>query len=186
MMRLLPSLLLLAAAVSCTGHRAAPEQAGASTDNDTELRADLFEPEAGSLRFSLTRPAYVAIFEVEPFRGVRMLSPATTSGGWHHAGLTVERVAPALLGAETYYRDAGTSSGNRITPHYFFLVASVNPLQTERYVRAPAALFDAMGAEVYAGRDPHVAMQSIVSDVLQLPDDDSWVSDSYQAGPEVF
>jgi hypothetical protein len=184
MMRLLPSLVLLAAAASCTGHRAPPEQA--DTGDEVELRADLFEPEAGSLRYSLSRPAYVAVFEVEPFRGVRMLSPATKSGGWHHAGLTVERVAPALVGAQTYYRDEGTSPGNRSGPHYFFLVASVHPLQTARYVRSPGALFEAMGADAYAGRDPHVAMESIVSDVLQLPEDDSWVSDSYQTGPEVF
>lgn len=186
MMRLLPSLLLLATAVSCTGHRAAPEQAGASTDNDTELRADLFEPEAGSLRFSLTRPAYVAVFEVVPFRGVRMLSPATRSGGWHHAGLNVERVSPASLAVNRFWAGTGSWFAERNRPHYFFLVASVRPLRTDPFVGASRAIYEAMGTDKYEGRDPHVAMQAIVTDVLDLPSDDSWVSDSYQTGPEVF
>lgn len=183
MTRLLPALVLLAGFTACT--RAHAPAASPQGKPPERLDASVFKPEHESLHFSLNRPAYVAVFEVIPNGGVRMLYPSTTSEGVHHAGYSVEAVPEVLLNSDSFSGHlASAGFASRTRPHYFFLVASLHAMGASRFVRAPQALYSAMGSSNYSARDPHVAMRSIVNDVLHLPDDRSWVSDSYEAGPD--
>jgi hypothetical protein len=183
MTRLLPALVLLAGLTACARQYAPADPPPGELPE--RLDASVFKPEHESLRFSLNRPAYVAVFEVVPRGGVRMLYPSKSSEEVHHAGYSAEAVPEVLLSFASFFGDSAIAGfASRNEPHYFFLVASLHAMGTSRFVRAPRALFSAMGSANYAARDPHVAMRSIVTDVLRLPDDESWVSDSYEAGPE--
>lgn len=136
------------------------------------------DPASRQVRFQLSRPAYVAVFEVVPGGGVSVLYPAGADAGrrlrsgWHSPSVWSRR-GGWRYGFWTY-------NG----PRYLYLVASEHPLRVDRFVRSPGALRHALGPNAFASHNPRRTMAMLDDLVLGASTDQEWTSDVYVQWPE--
>lgn len=130
------------------------------------------------VRFHLSRPAYVAVFEVVPGAGVTVLYPSRGSAGrrlrsgWH---------SPSAHAARSAWRYGSRGDGR---PRYLYLLASDRPLRIEPFARSPSALRRALGPHAFAGHDPRRTMAMLDDLVLGAGFDQDWTRDVYMEWPE--
>src|SRR5215217_7909749 len=84
------SLLLAPLAALPAAACAQAATTGGLAPDRTVLEARLFPPDRGAMRFALAESSYVAVFELAPGRGVRLVYPADDASperplepGWH-------------------------------------------------------------------------------------------------------
>lgn len=130
------------------------------------------------IRFHLSRPAYVAVFEVVPGAGVSLLYPSYRGAdrrlhaGWH---------SPSSRFARSAWRHRSWTE-NR--PRYLYLIASDRPLMVERFARSPSALRHELGPYAFASHDPRRTMSMLDDLVLGPRADQEWTRDVYVQWPE--
>ncbi|HEU4564993.1 MAG TPA: hypothetical protein VFS05_10110 [Gemmatimonadaceae bacterium] len=178
MMRPLVVLSLSIAAAACA-HRV-PAVAEGLEGSMAPLSARLEAPMDGVLRFSTSRPAYVAIFEIVPGSGASLLYPANLdeprmlSEGFHQ-----QPVLGVVPGRWFYYRNAGSSWDAR----YLFLVASERPLKLSRLQQQPATLRSALGYSTFTSVGVTRTMDALSRLVVRDYEADDWVTDFYTIVP---
>ncbi|HEX6536387.1 MAG TPA: hypothetical protein VF041_17480 [Gemmatimonadaceae bacterium] len=141
------------------------------------LHPPLPADEGRSLSFVLNRPAYVALFEVIPGRGSRVLYPWIGSTGREFS----EGYGFAYL---TPFRFADYQPGTPFVtgwdePRFLYVVASSRPLRVQPYTR-PGALRRYMGLSRFMSYRPFATMDLLTRAVLpeQIADDE-WASDVF-------
>ena len=139
----------------------------------------------GSLGVRLNRPAYVAIFEIVPGRGVGLMYPSYSRersylpSGFSYLNMTAPR----------YYDWYQTSARGRYLsgePRYYFLVASRRPLRISRFQRSPGALRSVLGLNAYSALNYHTVMNDLVYAIVPPQPDDEWTTDLLAIYPDRF
>ncbi|GAC1477976.1 MAG: hypothetical protein NVS1B4_21350 [Gemmatimonadaceae bacterium] len=154
--------------------RSAPVPLQASELDPTPIRAWLDYPTTdGSLSFTLNRPAYVAIFEVMPGRGARLIYPALNDRRTlFDEGFSRVFTDPYPT-ARWYYASSYSRSAE---PTYLYLVASARPLRTNHLVDSPGALYWAMGSH-FASLNHSRTFDALESLVLDDRQGAEWTGD---------
>lgn len=184
---------VFAAALLTLGACSSLPEPSVAPDRAPPLRAFLTAPSPGSpLGFYVSRPAYVALFEVVPGQGVGLLYPGRATGpldGRAFAGYTsAASISP--FGADRY-RFAGAmssvfdaaSAGAWDGPHFLFLIASERPLDVEQYGAWGSRLWSTLGSRFYSS-NAYDTMEELARRTLpRVEDDGSWTSDLYVYWP---
>ena len=180
MRAVLPILALVLSASAC----AMPYSSGTyspEAHNHRPLRARIVAH--NNLAVQLNRPAYVAVFEILPGRGVGLVYPTVGRADGFMSSGYIPLWRPSNFYQASYLPDAFgyTAQG----PRYLLLIASDQPLRVERFVSSPMALRSTLGFQRFASWNPHSLMDDLAEAVLPaMVDDNSWTSDVYVQWPE--
>lgn len=180
-MRALLSVLALLAPLSACMLPPAPAYAPMGVD--TPLRARLLPFGAGSLGFSINRPAHVAVFEIDPRLGPRIVYPrfggegVALRPGTHTVWRSFSRSTGYGWGsAAAYPGSPGGSAGWAVQPRVFVLIASERPLRVAPYLGSPLALRAALGGVPYAASPQRLA-DELARLIVPAYANGDWVAD---------
>jgi hypothetical protein len=180
------TIMVTAMVLTAAGCVSTPPPASAPSQGYRPLDAYIMPP-TGGLRFHVSRPAYVAMFEIIPGQGTQLLYPAPGHGrldGYIYAG---DRVVRSRGFRDSHYYLTGGSRGMGAVgePRFIFLIASERPLRLEQFGPGGYGLRQAMDFRTYSS--PYAAMEGLAE--LTLPsmiDDGSWTTDFYVFWPQVL
>ncbi len=137
----------------------------------------------GNLAVQLNRPAYVAVFEILPGRGVGLVYPTSGQGDSYRSSGFLPLWRPNNFYQASYLPDVSGYTAQ--APRYFLLIASDQPLRVSQFARSPMALRSALGFQRFASWNPYSLMDDLAEAVLPaMVDDESWTSDVYVQWPE--
>lgn len=152
---------------------------GAAATSATPLRVFLLPPSLETnapIRFVLNQPAYVAVFDVYPGSGVRLLYPEGTREEVQYAGLHQPSLITARVDADVLRAIFGPDQGG---PHYLYIVASREPLGIGEYVHRPLRLVRSVGMRDYFSLDAYNVMDGLLSRVVSVGAPRDWDADVY-------
>lgn len=173
-MRIHSLTLSLATAAVLTGCLNVPAVEHASPAGPPPLQAWIGYPIGSSRVFPLfvNREAHVALFEIVPGRGVSMVYPVSrgqiVASEYHYANLAVQ------LGRSFYYSDPFGHSAYQ--PRYYYLVASVAPLNLTRLRSSLGATRRVLGA-MYASYRPYDVIDRLTELTVPMQPDEDWTTD---------
>jgi hypothetical protein len=151
------------------------------------LSAYIYASGGSAVQFHVSRPAYVALFEIVPDVGTRMLYPepgVSRRDGYVFSG---DRVFDQIGFTSRNRQLAGGFGGGQLTrPRFLYLIASERPLDLDRLGPRGYGLRNAMDLSFY-GSSPYDAMERLA--VLALPstvNDGSWTTDFFVDWPEAI
>jgi hypothetical protein len=164
----------LATAAALAGCLNAPAVEHAGPAGPPPLQAWIGYPIGSSRVFPLfvNRDAHVALFEIVPGRGVSMVYPVSqadmTPSDAHYANLSVQR------GRSFYYSDPFGHSAYQ--PRYYYLVASVAPLNLTRLRSSLGAPRKVLGA-MFASYRPYDVIDRLTELTVPMQPDEDWTTD---------
>ena len=165
----------------CTHYHAAPASSTPSTVDRIEapepesvepLELDVGRPSNGQLLLQTNRPAYVAIFEVIPNRGVTLIYPAAA----HQQNMMVS----GLTWVPLWW------SPKRVTftsDRYIYAVASEEPLQLSDETFVGGYFLRVLGARIFGAESPYSTMRAISRTVVPDVAAEAWAEDVYVLTP---
>jgi hypothetical protein len=131
----------------------------------------------------LNRPAYVAMFEILPGQGVGLYYPAfNAEQAYFPSGFT----SLPTHGARRYdsYFTGGASRYTRGEPHFYFLVASREPLRSiSRFQHSEGAIRSVLGLNAYSTMNYRRVMDDLVQAVVPYQNDSEWTTDVLAVWP---
>ena len=133
------------------------------------LQARLWAPELGRMRFALSDRAYVAVFELQPGRGVRLVFPDDWAAERPLAPGFHEPLRPA--GGDAVAAQATRAEG---PVRYLYLVASDAPLGLAPAKRAVGALQRLMGPMAFQSQSTWEITNALKTRVLTLGAPGTW------------
>lgn len=189
-MRALVAALVLLVPLSACSLASAPGHAPRYADRFLDAR--LFSVSPGGVSFHVSRPAHVAIFVVDPRLGPSLIYPrfggdrAPVYAGTHTVWDSGRRAYAGSWGSSFAYPYSGASwasySSRMMQPRVYYLIASEQPLRTERYAASPYALRAALG---YAGMmNSHWILDDLVRLVVPNYAAGRFVTDTYVEWPD--
>lgn len=141
------------------------------------LEITLARPIRGQLLVQTNRPAYIALFEIVPERGVALLAPAYAhQRTWMLAGLNWVPISWKIQSA-IYY--GPPSSTRNVQARWVYAIASDQPL------RIPDAAFDqgymrrVLGPSLYTASNPYATMRAISRAFVPAIVEERWAEDAY-------
>lgn len=173
-MRIHSLMLGLATVAALSGCLNAPAVEHASPLAPPALRAWIGYPIGSSRVFPMfvNREAHVALFEIVPGRGVSMVYPISgadmRASDAHYADLTVR------YGRVFYYSDPFGHSAYQ--PRYYYMVASVAPLNLTRLRASLGATRKVLGA-MYASYRPYDVIDRLTELTVPVQADEDWATD---------
>lgn len=193
-------LMLTACAVpQQTTPGAGPDYRGSNggdwqSGGDRALSAYIVPPEQGGLRFHVNRPAYVAMFEIVPDGGTRLIYPTPGVGrmdGFVFSGRRISDTGGYWRGdgySGGVYAGRGSAASARLDrPRFLFLIASERPLEVDAFGAYGSGLRAALGHHYYASLNPYATMERIAEVALPtMIDDGTWATDVYVYWPQVL
>lgn len=166
----------------------APQSSSYDAPSYAPLRARIYAAGGdggamGRVLFHVSRPAYVALFEIHPGAGVSLVHPGFGTGsldGRVFSGM--HSVLPRRMNLEQYHY-----VGNRYPqPRFFFLVASDRPLGVDEFGRHGVRLPRLLGSQ-FASISAYDTMERLAElAVSDLENDGSWATDFYVEWPQVI
>src|SRR4051812_24281024 len=192
---LLPALALTACAPPAYGPGGYGGRYSSSYDGRDRWADDASQPikarivpDGNWFGVELNRPAYVAVFEILPGRGVGMVYPQTErtssygrSDAFRPAGFSSLRTPTTRR--YDWYDLSRTSRYASDEPTYYFLVASRQPLRISRFQRSPDALRTVLGYNAYITLNYRNVMDDLVEAIVPGQPDDDWTTDVYAIWP---
>lgn len=173
--------IFAAALVSLVACTQPPGVQTAPFPSDQPLSVRLHQPIGGTLHYSLSEPAYVAIFAVSRGYGTALVFPHYQSQAEHrsHAGLNQETVhgARGPWGYSTVSRSEARGMFGDTDAYY--IIASKSPLPVEAILQAPYVLRTLVGERIFRASnfaETWGGLEELL--VADLPDED-WASDAY-------
>jgi hypothetical protein len=137
------------------------------------LEARLYPSDRGALRFALGESSYVAVFELAPGRGARLVYPADDAAperalapGWHTAPAP-ERDALAAEPAARLDVPGDT--------RYLYMIAARRPLGLAPGRRTPDAIARSVGLLAFRSADPGALAGALAQRAVALPGAGDWV-----------
>lgn len=173
-MRIHSLTLGLATAAVLSGCLNAPAVEHARPAGPPPLQAWIGYPIGSSRVFPLfvNREAHVALFEIVPGRGVSMVYPVSSAdvraSDAHYANLTVQH------GRAFYYSDPFGHSAYQ--PRYYYLVASVAPLNLTRLRSSLGATRKVLGP-MFASYRPYDVIDRLTELTVPMQADEDWTTD---------
>ncbi len=177
-MRKILALLLLVPLASC----ALNSTPARTAVHDAPLTAGIF-PLGGQISFNISRPAYVAIFEVVPGRGVGLMYPSVAiqdrqlTAGFHQPFFGLSDFRWGYLPALPVYN---LVEGPRI----LYMVASERPLDLDRLIQYPTALRSELGLARFASHQPFSTIDDLDAMLLGGLPPTQYATDYYVIWPE--
>ena len=145
------------------------------------LRARLVQ--SGNLAVRLNRPAYAAVFEIIPGRGVGLVYPTSgAADSYLTSGVTSLWTRTSNFYRSAYLDDPfGYSTDG---PRYYYLIASDRPLRVGHFARSPMALRTTLGFQRFGSWNPYNLMDELANEVLPNVPDGNWDTDLYVVWPQ--
>ena len=178
----------------------------ASPQSATPLDVVIYPPYYGQVSVGLNKPAYLALFEVVPGRGVSLLYPHSGSGysQVRETWVPLTYAAQRWLYSSNYWEDPGAGQWSGFdaryslvpaaygyggrgfnaralsqSPRYFFVVASEDPIAIDQFQNDLASLRDYLGTAQYASLRPYDVMEKLAYALVPYTSDDRWVTDVF-------
>lgn len=130
--------------------------------DDGRMRAALWAPSANHVTFELSRPAYVALFEIQPGRGVRTIYAADVTETYLPAG-------PHQVPYSTLQDPlSGVGAPPERGPRYLYLVASEYPLGFPPARGTVSSLHALLGAITFQSSSQYEVASALRQRVLTL------------------
>ena len=194
-MRRLAALLLPVLALSaCVAPGYGPYSGGGryssrSSDrwyDDTSIPlAARIVPDGSWFGIQLNRPAYVAVFEILPGRGVAMVYPTYgREDAFFPHGYSALRTPNARRYDWYDVSYSGRYQGSE--PRFYFLVASRRPLRVSRFERSPGSLRSVLGYSAYSTLNYRTVMNDLVNVIVPPQSEDDWTTDVYAQWPNSY
>lgn len=140
------------------------------------LEVAVARPVRGHLLVQTNRPAYVAIFEIVPERGVALIAPTHVhQRTWVLAGLNWVPVSWKVQ-STMYY---GPPSAHGIPGRWVYAIASDEPLRLPDEAFRPGYLQRILGPTVYRSRNPYITMRALSRAFVPAVVDEAWAEDAY-------
>ena len=136
------------------------------------LELDIGRPSGGQLLLQTNRPAYVAIFEIVPNRGVTLIYPAAA----HQQNMMVS----GLTWVPLWWSPKRISFNS---DRYIYAVASEEPLQLSGETFMGGYFLRVLGARVFGAESPYSTMRAISRTVVPDVADEAWAEDVYVLTP---
>jgi hypothetical protein len=153
---------------------------------DDMLQARIYAPAGGHLQFAVSRPAYVAIFEVVPGVGMSMLYPASSyDAGRRFTSGSHSFLAPSFVFGRDLYSHAGYGYGRgfSMSPTHLVLVASERPLRVRGMLGMPTVLRNEVGFSTYYSLASAHSIEQLAASVVADPESTDWTYDTYVIWP---
>ncbi|HEY0969865.1 MAG TPA: hypothetical protein VGE02_02685, partial [Gemmatimonadales bacterium] len=190
------TLSLVAAALTLGAAACLPSSSprlSSSPGSGAMLDAVILPPHYGQVPIHLSKPAYVALFEVIPGRGVSLLYPQSGTGflqvreAWVPMRYNPQRWMYANNEYSSYNRVShygygfGSSAFHPVqqAPRYLFLIASEEPMAVERFQGELGAIRSYLGHSQYTSLRAEETMEQLAFAILPYMADDRWVTDVY-------
>jgi hypothetical protein len=139
------------------------------------LEISLARPIRGHLIVQTNRPAYVALFEIVPDRGVALLAPANPhQRTWMLVGLNWVPVSWSVHSALYYGRPSTTA----VPARWVYAIASDEPLRLPDEAFHAGYLRHVLGP-AYRATNPYVTMRAISRAFVSSVVDEAWAEDAY-------
>jgi hypothetical protein len=152
---------------------------------DVPLAARIDQTGIG-LGVRLNRPAYVAMFEILPGQGVGLYYPAfNAENAYFPSGFsTFPTHGPRRFDS---YFTSSLSRYERGQPHFYFLVASRQPLRSiTSFQRNEGAMRSVLGLTAYSTMNYRRVMDDLVQAVVPNQNDDDWTTDVLAIWPRDY
>ena len=135
----------------------------------------LLRPDRGELRFSIDEPLYVALFEMQPGRGVRLIYPADDAQPERKLAAGWQTVAVPTV--DVLASEPGTRLGQGpLSPRVVYVVASRRPLGIAPGRRSPGALATSMGLGDFRSENAGAQARGVIAHYLDLRGTTYWTS----------
>ena len=175
--------LLLAAVTFVPGCAPRPSVNTAAVAADEQLRVTLHQPADGMYSYTLSEPAYVAIFAVSRGRGISLAFPMFGSQASHRgrAGLNME----PPQGAGRFVMPRAPSELNQRTRSFFghtdayYILASREPLPLEQILESPYFLRSLLGDDSFRANSLPRAREALEHALVGHMQRDDWASAVY-------
>lgn len=146
------------------------------------LTARWFDPTGRGLRFILSEPAYVAIFDITPGSGAALIYPAPSARQYERAGLVTPLVSHFVPGFSAYVPSIIQSYHSG--PRFLLLIASRSPLRLEGLYTA-GGMRRRIGSAHFASYFGHRTLEHVLDSVLPLQADPDWAVDVLTIWPDL-
>jgi len=133
------------------------------------LEVTLGRPVRGQLVVQTNRPAYVAIFEIVPERGVTMIQPSTPQR---------RRVLTSGVGAVPVWWTMARARNEAQPARYVYAVASDQPLRISDQAFQPGYFERALGVHAARSASPYVTMRALARVVVPRVSEEAWGEDA--------
>lgn len=181
---LLTALLAFAAAGCSSGTTVVVYRPGPAPAPEPQrlepLELEIARPYRQRMLVQTSRPAYVAIFEIIPDRGVALVHPANAQrrhfvlSGMSWVPAWWESDAPQLRGASAAERD-----DRRI----IYAIASDRPLRMTNDAFEHGYLRRVLGPAVYRSSNPYATMRALSRRFVNAMQDEEWAEAMYELRP---
>jgi hypothetical protein len=184
MSRTLLIAALCALAAGCA-HRVPAVAAGADAPLEAPLVARLLEPQYGMLRFSVSREAHVAVFEIVPGQGTSLIYPTADWQDSRVGGFVQAHLSGYIPGRDVYFRNASPTMARyaAIEPRYLLLIASERPLKLRDIQHSPSALYHKLGFAQFSGYGVSRTMNALAELVVPNVESEDWAYDYWMLVP---
>src|SRR5262245_61427096 len=130
------------------------------------LEVDVARPHNGKLYIQTNRPAYVAVFDIVPERGVALVYPV--SARQRRFVVSGLREVPVWWEpSRVTYHGAGVPARRSDPARYVYVLASDRPLRLTNEAFENDYLYDALGPRAYRATNPYATMRALARQFLQ-------------------
>ena len=142
------------------------------------LEVDVARPHNGKIYIQTNRPAYVAIFDVVPERGVALVYPV--SARQRRFVVSGLREVPVWWEpSRVTYHGAGVAARRSDPARYVYVLASDRPLRLSDEAFGNDYLYTTLGARVYRATNPYATMRALARQFLPPVAEEAWAEDAH-------
>ena len=142
------------------------------------LEVDVTRPHNGKLYVQTNRPAYVAIFDIVPERGVALVYPV--SARQRRFVVSGLREVPTWWEpSRVTYHAAGVGARRSDPARYVYVLASDRPLRLTDEAFSDDYLYATLGARAYRATNPYATMRALARQFLPPVAEEAWAEDAH-------
>ena len=142
------------------------------------LEVDVARPHNGKIYVQTNRPAYVAIFDIMPERGVAIVYPGSARqrrfvvSGLRELPVWWER-------SHVTYHAPGPRSSRAQPERYIYVLASDEPLRLSDDAFRDDYLYRVLGGRGYRASNPYATMRALARHFVPSVAEEQWAEDAY-------
>ena len=141
------------------------------------LEVTLARPVNGRLLVQTNRPAYVALFEIVPERGVRLVYPS--SARQRHTVLSGMSWVPVWWTAQTRPASYSRATAQSQPVRYVYALASDEPLLLPDEAFEAGYFHQVLGPRAGRAASPYMTMRALAREVVPEVAEEEWAEDLY-------
>jgi len=142
------------------------------------LEVDLARPHNGKIYVQTNRPAYVAVFDIIPERGVALVYPVSARQR-RYVVSGLREVPVWWESSRVTYRAGGIVPSRSEPARYVYVLASDAPLRLPDEAFDNGYLYEALGPRAYRATNPYATMRALARQFLPNVAEEAWAEDAY-------